>query len=509
MNPKQINQRIARNTVYLYIRMAIIMIVSLYTSRILFNSLGEKDYGLNNVVAGVVLLFSYFNNSLSAATSRFITFRLGTNDYEALGKVFCNSFYIHLFLAIIVFVIGETVGLYIVTHILQIPDNRMLACLVAYQMVVFSALMTIVRVPFYAVVFSYEKMNIIALVGIIEAVAKCVIAITLMFTSYDKLILLSILNFVVTLFTSVFYVLYCKLKNDRVIKVYPKLDCKIIKEMLGFTTWSLLGSTAIVLKKQGINILINVFFGPVVNAANAIAVTVNHAVTNFTSNFTSAVNPQIIKTYAANEREQTKLLIFRSGKISYFLLMFLCIPLIFETDFILKLWLGNFPIYTKLFTRLILILSMIEAFSYSVGCAFQANGNIRNMQLTTSFISLLIFPLSYILYKLKFEPVAAFWVMIVISSILNIVYLYYIKKLLDISPIEYSRRVYLPCFMMSILSIPIPYCVYINMQEGWVRFLVMILVVSIVNIITMLICGFEKSERTYILNCIRTRIIKI
>ena len=314
--------------------------------------------------------------------------------------------------------------------------------------------------------------------------------------------MLSLLQMFLVIGMYLFYYCYCKIKISTVFHITWHIDKKLTGSMLGYTTWSLIGSSANMLKNQGVNILINVFFGSVVNAANAIAYQVNHAVTNFTNNFTIAMNPQIIKTYAAEQHEDMKKLIFRGGKFSFYLLMFLCFPIIFETDYILSLWLGEIPEYTSIFTRLVLILAMIESFTYSIGCAIQATGNIKYYQLIISGVTLLNFPVSYLFYKLGFPPQTALSVSIVISSTTLLLRLFFMKKLLNISPREYCNRVFIKIITVVLLCLPIPILIYVYMKDSFMRLIVITLSIFIVNVIVVTVIGVDKRERLFLKNAL-------
>ena len=491
-------QHIAKNTVFLYIRMILIMAVSLFTTRVLFRSLGEQDFGLNNVIAGVIIVFSYLNNSLAAATSRFITFELGQNNLERLKHVFKTSLTIHVLFALIVIIIGEPIGIYLVNNVLSIPPDRLYACNWTYQFVVLSSIATILQVPFNALIISYERMNIYAYIGIFDAFARCVIAYMIWSTGYDKLILLGLLQFVLSVLLTLFYITYSKSNFKSVFSLRLSFEQNQIKSMLSYSTWSLIGSTANMLKNQGVNIILNVFFGSVINAANAIAYQVCHAVTNFSNNFTMAMNPQIIKSYAAKEYEKTKQLIFRGGKLSFYLLMFLCIPIIYEIDFILKIWMGNVPEYTNLFTRLVLILSLVEVFTFTIGCAIQATGNIRNYQLIISGINMLNFPISFILFKFGLPPYTALTASIAISTITVLMRLYFIKHLLNISPSEYFFSVLLRSFVVAIPCLIAPTIIYTTMHDGIIRFFTLCIGTWIFNFLIIYLIGIDKSEKLFL-----------
>lgn len=489
------NSLIFKNTIILYLRMILLMGVSLFTSRIILRNLGVTDYGLNNVIAGVILVFSYINNSMSASTSRFLTFELGRNNTIRLNNVYNNAVIIHLCLSLIVLLLGETIGIYIVNYSLNIPEERIVACNILFQLVIIMSMLSINLVPLNALVISHEKMGIYAYIGIFDSLAKLGVAYALGITSFDKLVLYGFLNCIISLLNFLFYLVYCKKKYADICKCNFHYNSEIIKQMLGFTSWSLIGSTATMFRNSGVNILINIFFGPAINAANAIAYQINSAVTNFTSNFTMAMNPQIIKMYASSRNEELKKLLFRGGKVSFFLLILLCNPLLFETEFILNLWLGDYPDYTPVFTRLVLILTLVEILNQTVGAAVRATGEIRNYQLVLSGILCLNFPFSFMLYKLGFAPYSALLCSVILSTICLFIRLYFIQKLLKISWTEYLVDVILRCWLIAGACFLVPLFFHQLLNYGLSRFLIVTISSLMTSILIFYFWGFSTNER--------------
>lgn len=500
------NKRIVKNTLMLYFRMLLIMFVSLYTSRVTLKALGIIDYGLYNVLAGSIVIFSFINNSLATATTRFITFHLDKKNIDNIKNVFSTSIHIHLFISLIVLVLSEFIGIWGINNILNIPTNRIFACNIVFQIVIFSAITNILQSPFGALIISNEQMNIYAYIGIIDAISKFAIALLITITPYDKLISFSILQFVATSGIFFFHYYYCKQTYHSIFYISREINYKLTREMLNFSSWNLLGSTAIMLKNQGVNILINIFFGPAINAANGIAYQVNSAVFQFSNNFTTAINPQIIKSYATNDKGRMQNLIIRGCKFSFFLLTFLSIPVILETKYLLTLWLGEFPTYTIIFTRIVLFLTLVECFNYSISCAIQATGKIRIYQITISGINLLIFPLSYILYKLEAPPQSALIISLSISICLLFIRLYFLKKQLGISPLIFLKEVYYKSFLILAICLPIPFCISLYLDESFIRLLTTIVIVLIVNTITIYKIGLSIDEKRFIVNNIKNKL---
>jgi O-antigen/teichoic acid export membrane protein len=499
------NRRIAKNTIFLYFRTLLTMIVSLFTSRVILNTLGVVDYGLNNVIAGVITLFSFLNSALGVSTSRFLTFELGRNDRDRLKNVFRTAFNIHAALAIIVVVFCETAGLWIVNHVLVIPPERLFACNVIYQYVVVSALLSITQVPMNAQIIAHERMGVYAYTGIADAVLKLAVVYVITVSTFDKLVTLGMFNLCVSFGMYAFYHIYCK-RHFVEYNFGLKTDRKLFREMIGFSAWSLLGQLQHVLKTQGINILINIFFGPIVNAANAIAYQVNTAITSFSNNFTTAMQPQIIKSYATNEKEQMKSLVFRAGKFSFFLLMIFCIPAYLEIDIILKLWLKNVPEYASILTRLIICIILVDAYVFSTYTPVYAVGILKNYQLSLTCIYFLNLPMTYICYKFGASPSAA----LIISAITNIicipVRLYFLKKSVQIGIREYFKNVILINILVFVPSAIFPLSIHLYLPYGFGRFVLVGVTSIISSVIFIYLLGLSKNEKKQIIILVKSRL---
>ena len=498
-NTSSNNKRIAKNTLLLYFRMILVMLASLYTARIMLEALGVEDYGLYNVVAGVITLFTFLNATMTTTTSRYLTYELGRGDVSCIRTTFSSSFKTHLLLATIIMILGETAGVYMVNDVLSIPANRLFACNIVFQTVIVSAGLQIVQVPYSALVISHEKMGVYAYLGIFDVVAKLAVCFAVKYIEYDKLILLAVLQLSVTALIAVFYYAYCKAKFNKLLYISRKIDKAIFVSMLGFTAWSLMGSLANMLKNQGINILINLFFGSAINAANAIAYRINSAVMGFTSNFTTALNPQITKMYASGQYDEMRKLIYSGGKYTFFMLMLLGIPIMLEIDFILKIWLGdNVPEYTSIMTVLVLALSMVETFTYTIGCAIQATGCIRNYQLVISGLSLLNFPLSYVLFMLGCPPYSALAVSVAISAVMLFSRLYFMKTLLGIPPMDYISKVFLRTFVVAVLCIIPSLFICYYLKENTTRFFIVCGVTTVSNLLGIYFLGINSTERQFV-----------
>lgn len=498
------NELIAKNTMMLYFRVSIIMIVYLYTSRVVLSALGVEDYGIYNVVAGVITLFSFLNGALSSATSRFITYELGTGNIIQLKKNFCTAFTIHLILAGIVFVLGETIGLWFVNYKLVIPEERLLAANIIYQFSILSCAVTIMQVPLNAEIIAHERMNIYAYIGIVDVIGKLGIAFIVSSCNSDRLIIYGFLLFVVTLILFFIYHLYCRKKfNEYALSFF--YEKSIFSNMISYSGWSLWGSMAYMLKDQGINMVLNIFFGPIVNAARGVAFQVNAALNSFTQNFTVAMNPQIVKSFACDEKNRMFSLLFSGAKFSYFLLLILSIPIILETKYILVLWLEQVPEYTVLFTQLVIINSLIESFTYVIGATVQAIGNIKLYQIVVGGILLLNLPLSYLLLKLNYPPYVVFYVAIFISIISVFLRIGVLRFLIQFSIKDFIINVLGISLIVTLCSYILPSLFHYYMNESFVR----LLIVTICSFITTLICiwtiGLNDNEKSFV----KSKIAKI
>ena len=354
------NKRIAKNALLLYFRMLFMMLVSLYTSRVVLATLGVEDFGIYNVVGGVITMFSFFNGAMSSSTQRYITFELGRGDFDQLQKVFQTSVNIHLLVALLILFLGETIGLWFFYEKMVIPASRMTAAFWVYQFSIITMMVMIVSVPYNAAIIAHEKMSIFAYISILEVLLKLGIVYLLYLTRSDKLIMYAALLCATQLLIRIVYGHYCSC-HFKEVRYYWGWDLKLFKEMLYFGGWNLWGGFATVLFSQGINILLNMFFGPFVNAARGIAVQVQGAVTQFSTNFQTALNPQITKSYALGDFTYMHSLIFRSSKFTFLLLAVISFPILLETEMILQLWLNMVPAYTVVFVRLMLCITIIDA----------------------------------------------------------------------------------------------------------------------------------------------------
>lgn len=399
--PESSNRKIAKNTLVLYARMALSMVVSLYTSRIVLRELGAEDYGVNNVVAGVVAMFSFLNASMSGATSRFLTFSLGKGDVDGLRKNFGAAKSIHFFIAIIVFVLAETIGLYFLNSRLVIPENRLFAANVIFQCCVISALFTITQVPYTACILSHERMTVYAYLELSNTFLK-LMSVFLLSLGSDKLILLGILTAATTIIISISYRIYCWCFFDESrSKFVVKKD--VVKPMLGFSGWDLYGNLSVMARTQGVNMLLNMFFGPLMNAAAGVATSVQSAVMSLSENLVTAMRPQIVKRYACGDFESMLKLLNDVSKLAFILISVITIPLIVESDYVLSLWLGNVPESASQICIYVLIFNIFANQSVILVSVVHATGQIFRPSFINGTLYLLVIPVSYLSFKMGGE----------------------------------------------------------------------------------------------------------
>ena len=407
---------IAKNTMLLYFRMFLTLGVSLYTSRVVLNTLGVEDFGIYNVVGGVVMMFSFLNSSMASATQRFLSFELGKNDLIQLKKVFSMSVNIHVIIALAIFILAETIGLWFLNTKLVIPAERLYAANWVYQFSILSFMVTILSVPYNAIIIANERMKVYAYVSIIEVILKLIILYILVWFGFDKLKLYAILVFFVSAIIWLIYKTYCN-SNFSESKYQYYWDKPLFSTLMNYAGWNLFGNLAVVTMVQGINIMLNLFFGPIVNAARGIAYQVNGAVNSFVINFQMAMNPQIVKSYASGDLKYMHKIIFQGAKYSFFLLFILSLPILLETELILKIWLKNVPEHTIIFTRLAIINVLIDSISGPLMTAAQATGNIKKYQAIVGGLLLLILPISYLFLIMGYPPEITLYISISISII--------------------------------------------------------------------------------------------
>lgn len=496
-NTAENNKRIAKNTLLLYFRMLFMMMVSLYTSRVVLNTLGVEDYGIYNVVGGVVAMFGFINGSMSSATQRYITFALGKGNMDNLKKVFSTALQIHILIAVIIILLGETIGLWFMYEKMQIPAERMDAAFWVLQCSILATAIMIISVPYNADIIAHEKMSAFAYISILEGMLKLAVVYLLLAFNSDKLILYAFLILAVQLLIRFRYSSYCN-KHFEESKYHHIWDKRLFKEMTGFAGWSMFGNLSAVLYGQGLNMLLNVFFGPIVNAARAVAVQVQNAIQQFVGNFQMALNPQITKTYAKGEMKEMHKLMFRSARFSFYLLFFLSLPVLFETDFILTIWLKTVPENSIIFLRIMICTSLIYTLANPMIIANQATGKVKKYQMVCGTILLMILPISYVCLKIGCPPYSVFIVHFCMESVAQLARMIMLRPLIGIRLRDYFIYVYSKVFVVAILSVVFPFFVHENLDNTITRFFAVCItcVLSVGTVIYTV--GLSKNERIFV-----------
>lgn len=501
------NKRIAKNTAMLYIRMLLTMCITLYTSRVVLHTLGVSDYGVYNIVGGVVVLFSFINNALTSATQRYLNFGLGRNDIMEVKKIFSTCFFSFVLIIVVCFILSETIGLWFVYYKLTIPSERLEAALWVYQLSVLAFIFNIIRTPFQAAIIAEERMDFYAYISIAETGLKLLIVYLLLSFSYDKLILYALLTTFVTGVILLLYVLYSK-KHFQYIFLGFRYDPVLIKEIFSFSGWTLYGNLSNIVSGQGLNILLNLFYGVTVNAAMGVANQISSAVFGFVGNFQTAFNPQLTKLYATGEIDNMKTLIYRASKISYILLLIISIPFIFNTPYVIRLWLGVVPEYVVVFSQLILVDQYFFALSGPLWTSAQATGKISKYMIMVGNFNICTLIISYMALKLGIHPEGVLVCKVVIDAIVYIYRLCFLQKYLDLNLILYVRQTLLPVVLVTLLSVPLPYYLNNQLTESFFNLIVKIglTVVSIAFI--SFIVGFNKQEKIFVMNIFKSKFKK-
>lgn len=489
------NKRIVKNTVFLYARLLVVMLVSFFTSRVILEVLGVSDYGIYNVVGGVVTLMSFLNGALGASTSRFLTYELGKGNQNRLNQTFSASLNLHLCVALLVLIVGETVGLWFFYEKLVIPDERINAAFLVYQFSVITTMINFTQVPYNATLIAHENMSVYAYVGLYEAVSKLLIVYMLSVAPIDKLVFYGLLLMLNTIGISFFYRIYtAKLYSECKFRLVS--DKTLYKTLLNYSGWDLFGGVAVVSQGQGINILLNLFFGPVVNAARAISVQIQGAVSMFVANFLTAVRPQVVKNYAEGNTDEMYRLTFKSAKFAYFLMLALTLPICFEINFILHIWLGdNVPMNTAVFAVIILCTYLMETFHQASLMSYHAIGKIKWGNIVGGCMMISALPISF----LALQWGAPAYVVFLIIFFINFVQMFWGWVIIHhYVPFSYKQlfiTVYVPTIIVTLLSLIPPFVIVNTMSEGWLRFIFLLFVTELFIFLSEYMIGMTTHER--------------
>lgn len=495
-------KRIARNTLMLYVRMLFGMLVSFYTSRVILSALGVEDYGIYGVVGGLVSMLSLVSLSLSGSISRFMTFELGRGDMVRLRQVFSTSLLIQIAIGVVVLLIGETVGLWFLNTQMVIPAARLTAANWIYQAAIFNFLQGLISCPFHASIMAHEKMDVYAYLGIADVVLKLVITLFIAYAPFcfDKLIVYAMLLMCIGIGYQSISWAYCW-------KHFPESHAKLRfhrqywKDMAGFAGWNTIGCTAGILKDQGVNVLLNLFFGPVVNAARSIAGTVSGAIGGFAGNFMLALNPQIVKGYAVDDKTYTFYLVERGTRFSFYILITLMLPVLLETPVILDMWLGKYPYLTVPFVRLTLIVSLVDILSSTLITLQNATGRIRNYQIAVGGMLLMNFPLSYLALKNGMPATTVYAVAILVGIACLVLRLLFLRSMAGLSVSSYVRNVIFNVSGVTAAAMILPLGVSYVLPEHDIVAAIVVMALSFVSsMLSVLFLGCSPGERNFIIS---------
>lgn len=500
------NKRIAKNTLFLYFRMLLVLGVNLYTSRVVLKVLGFEDYGLYNVVGGIVSMFTFLNGSLGAATSRYITFELGKKNYERLNKIFNTALVIHIGIAILIVLLAETIGLWFFYEKMTIPADRLDATFWVYQISILTCFFSLTQVPYNATIIAYEDMKIYAYVGIAEVFLKLVVVFLLMISPIDRLVFYAMLLCMLQIGIMMFYRYYCNGHYSPCkIRIYK--DKSLFKEMFSYGGYDLIGNISGLAQGQGLNILLNMFYGPTVNAARGIAYQVQGAITQFSNNFITAVRPQIIKSYAEGNLETMMKLVKQSSCFSFYLMWMISLPVCLEADYLLSLWLGEYPDHTVNFLILVMVLCLIQTIKTPRTTIFHATGHIKWSNIVVGTILCAAFPLAYIGLKFGGSPESVFWMANLTMFLSEFASVFVLKRYIDFSIRDYLSEVHGRCLLVAAVSFIVPYFLYDRwIDESFLRLVMTCMLTSVSVAFTSLYIGMDRHLRSRLVQIIKKKI---
>lgn len=508
MDTQSNNKRLAQNTLLLYLRMILIIIVGLYTSRVVLQTLGVDDYGIYNVVGGIVAMLAFLNSAMTAASQRFISFELGTGNLSRLKQVFCTSVTIHIAIAGIILVLAETIGLWFLNTHMNIAPERMTAANWVYQCSILTFIVTVISVPYNACIVAHEHMKAFAYISIIEVTLKLVIVYLLLILHTDKLITYAILVLSVSLIIRIIYGIYCKQHFEECTYQFS-FNKKLFNEMFAFAGWSIVGNLGFSLKDQGSNVVLNIFCGTAINAARGVALQVNGIISNFSNNFIMALNPQITKQYAAGNIQESIQLVYAGCRYSFYLLSIISIPVMVNLNYLLSLWLGTVPPYTTEFLFLALIAALINSMAIPLVTAMQATGKIRNFQIIICIIMMCELPLTYIILKLGYKPYMAMASSIIVVTVGLFARFILLKQLIKSYNLTYFiTHVVLNCIFIAATCFMISYYIYNLFTINFLTFIITSIIAFIITTLGIYTLGLTAKERNFLNNKI-IQILKI
>lgn len=498
------NKRIAKNTLALYVRTLFIMLINIYASRVILAALGVTDYGVYNVVGGFVAMFTMVSSTMSTATQRFLSFEIGKSTESNIVRLFSTSVMIHVILVMIIFVLAETIGLWFVNYKMVFPEGRLFAANCVYQLSLFTLLVRVISVPYNASLIAYEKMTTFAYVGIVEEVLKLLIIFLVSISSCDRLILYAILLMLLAVSIRLFYGFYVR-RNFEYCRCNWKIDKEYRKSLLSFISFNFIGSIAGITRSQGINVLLNLFFGTVVNAARGVSAQVLAAVSTFVRNFQVAMNPQIIKLYAAGDKKNMYKLVYRGSKFSYLIMLILAIPIVAETPYILNLWLVEVPNYTIGFIRLTFAMALVDSLEPALLAAIHASGKVKLYQLVHGTMMLTTLPIAYTVLKLGYSPYAVYIVAFILSVMSHFVRLIILRRIIGFPMLDYLMNVTFKVFVVTIFAAIGTYYIMYLTTDGFLNFICIFSLSVVVTMIVSYIIGLTSREK----KIINTQLVRI
>lgn len=504
------NKLLAKNTAVLYVRMLFSLAVQLFTSRLVLQALGVEDYGIYNVVGGVVTTLSFINMSLSNANSRFISVEIGADKPDGLKRLFSNIITIHYLFAVIIFILAETIGLWFVMNKLVIPESRMAAAIVVYQCSIIVSLITIISSPYNGLIIAHERMSAFAIISIVNTIANFIIALLLFVSAHDRLVLYAILSVCVQVGIRFIYIVYCR-RNFEESKYKLMWDKDVSRNVLSFAGWTLTGNIAVVGYTQGLNILLNIFFGAVVNAARGVSMQVQSAARMFCSSFQTAINPQIIKSHASADFDRMQRLVIVSSRFSYYLMLIVAVPICMHTQYVLELWLGTVPEYSAAFVRVMFMVGLIHTLQNPTMTAIHATGDIKRVQIIESSMLLSVVPIAYICLKyFHVSPETVYIVYFFVELLTQFVRVLLIYPKVRIPISYYFTKILLPIVLVTLLSFSSAYVYSTHvMVDTVLKLLIATVIYALSTLIIIFVGGVDRHERALAVSYIKRKIISL
>ena len=500
------NQRIAKNTIFLYVRMILVLIVSIYTTRVILNNLGVVDYGIYNVVAGFVSMFAFLNSTMTIGIQRFYNYTKGSQDLFTQIDVYNTALYVQIIISLIIFVLLESFGVWYINNVMVIPLDRLSAAHYVFQCSILSLVLVVMQIPYSAAIMANERMDYFALVSIVDVTLKLIIVIILPYVPFDKLLFYGFLSLGVGIIDFSCYFFYCRF-NFKELRFDLSRKNSLLKQMLSFSGWNVLDMFAYTVKGQGLNLLLNVFFGPSVNAARGISSQIMAAIQGFSSNIVTAFRPQLVESYAKKNYVRTRNMMFSMSKLSYILLYILCIPVVIEIDQILNIWLnGIVPAYTKIFTILVLANMLVSSLNTPLSQVVQATGVLRNYQIVRSIIITSILPLSWIALKCGANATSVFVISLALVCINQPISMILLHKIFNYSYFSYCKEVILPCFIITISAPILPFFLSFFLAPTFIRLIIITIVSIIFSSVMVYVFGLSNVEKEIITNFINKKL---